>query len=241
MNCKYIIARKPGKTFANGLTSSNLGKPSYGLMLEQHDDYLKLLKEIGIEVHLLEADEKYPDAHFVEDTAIVIPEVGIITNPGAEARKGEEVSIEKKLLQFRKIERILAPGTVDGGDILLIDRIFYVGISERTNLAGAKQLSAIVSKYNYTTENIKVEAGLHLKSSVNYVGNNNIVITKEFKDLPNFNKYNKIILENNETYAANCLFLNNYLIMPKGFPVLKEALLNLNYNIKELITDFVSF
>lgn len=234
MNCKHIIARKPGKSFADGITTSSLGKPSYVKMLEQHTAYLNLLKEIGIETHVLDAEEDFPDAHFVEDTAIVISEVGIITNPGAEARKGEELTIEKELSKFRNIERINAPGTVDGGDILLIDKTFYVGISERTNEEGAAQLSAIVLKYGYKTENIKVAAGLHLKSSINYIGKNNVMITQDFKNLPNLNQYNKIVLEKENEYAANCLFLNNYIIMAAGFPSLKKKLEELNYNIKEL-------
>jgi len=234
MTCKHIIARKPGANFADGITTSSLGKPSFALMLEQHQAYLDLMKELGIEVHVLEAEMQYPDAHFVEDTAVVIPEVGIITNPGAKARKGEEKTIEPLLANFRKIERISAPGTLEGGDILLIDKTFYVGISERTNEEGAKQLNEIVSKYGYTTINIKVAAGLHLKSSINYIGRNNVIVSQPFNKIPDFEKYNKIVLTEEETYAANCLFLNEKIIMPAGFPILKQQIFDLGYEIHEL-------
>ena len=121
MKLTNAITRKPGKNFAEGLTTAKLGQPDYQLILKQHAAYVEALKVIGLDVIELEPQPDYPDAHFVEDTAVVIPEVAVITNPGAASRQGEEQSIAEVLQQYRKLETIQAPGTLDGGDVL-IDR-----------------------------------------------------------------------------------------------------------------------
>jgi dimethylargininase len=147
----------------------------------------------------------YPDAYFVEDTAVVTPDVAIITNPGVGDRKGEEDTIERALATFRKTVRIHAPGTVDGGDVLMVGAHFFIGISERTNREGAKQLGRIFEEYGYTWATLYVEAGLHLKSSVNYIGKNTLLITEQFADRDEFKGYDTIIVDTTEEYAANTL------------------------------------
>ena len=149
----FALTRKPGRNFIQGLTTANLGPPDYELILKQHACYVDALKTIGIEVIELGPQPDYPDAHFVEDTAVVIPEVAVITRPGAAARQGEEESIAEVLRQYREIEHIQAPGTLDGGDVLMIGNHFFIGISERTNPEGAKQLGGILEKYGKTWTN----------------------------------------------------------------------------------------
>jgi dimethylargininase len=214
----YAIVRKPGDDFARGITRSNLGTPSYELMIKQHEDYIKTLRSLGLKLIVLNALPDYPDAYFVEDTAVVTPELAIITNPGIEGRKGEEDTIEQALAAFRKTVRIYAPGTVDGGDVLQVNSHFFVGISERTNREGAKQLGCIFEEYGYTWATVCVEAGLHLKSSVNYIGKNTLLITEQFAGRDEFKGYDTIIVDKSEEYAANTLLINNSLITPKGFP-----------------------
>ena len=140
------ITRRPCKKFAAGITSSNLGKPDYVLMLQQHHAYVETLTHLGVQVTELEPLDDYPDAHFVEDTAVVVPEIVIIAIPGSKSRRGEEISIEDELAKYKNIEKIKAPGTVDGGDVLIIDKKVYIGISQRTNREGANQLSEILKK-----------------------------------------------------------------------------------------------
>jgi len=116
-------------------------------MLAQHANYVETLKKIGLEVTVLEALPGYPDAHFVEDVAVVTPDVAVITNPGAAARNGEKDFIATALARYREITRIQSPGTLDGGDVLMIDTHFFIGISDRTNQEGARQLGRILEKY----------------------------------------------------------------------------------------------
>ena len=214
----YAIVRKPGDDFARGSTTSKLGTPRYELITKQHEAYIKALSSLGLEVIVLEALPNYPDAYFVEDTAIVTPDVAIITNPGNKDRQGEENTIERALAVYRKTIRIHPPGTVDGGDVLQVDSHFFIGISERTNREGAKQLGCIFEEYRYTWVTIYVEAGLHLKSSVNYIGKNTLLITEKFAYHNKFKDYHTIIIDKTEEYAANTLLINNSLITPKGFP-----------------------
>ena len=189
----HAIARKPGPNFAQGLTTAfNEEPPKYETLVNQHEEYIFTLKSIGIEVILLDALPDHPDAYFVEDTAVVAAEVAVITNPGADARKGEEATIAPVLAQYRKTERIRPPGTVDGGDVLQVDRHFFIGVSERTNPEGAGQLSHILGKYGYTCTMVTVGEGLHFKSSVNYVGKNTLLITEDFAGNAQFEGYDAL-------------------------------------------------
>lgn len=230
----HAIVRKPGDNFARGITTSNLGPPHYELMMKQHEDYIKTLRSLGLQVIVLNPLPYYPDAYFVEDTAVVTPDVVIITNPGVENRKGEEDTIERALATYRKTLRIHTPGTVDGGDVLIVDSHFFIGISERTNREGAKQLGCIFEEYGYTWAIVCVEVGLHLKSSVNYIGKNMLLITEQFAGRDEFKGYDTIIVDKTEEYAANTLLINNSLITPKGFPNTIKKLESTGFDIIEL-------
>ena len=214
----HAIARKPGMNFFNGLTTAHLGVPDYTRMIRQHEAYIQALRSVGLEVIVLEADIKYPDGYFVEDVAILTPEIAVITNPGAMARKGEEDSIELLLRRYRPTVRIQAPGTVEGGDVLMIGMHFFIGISARTNREGATQLAQILERYGYGWTSVQVEAGLHLKSNVNSVGEDTLLVVEDYAERKEFTGYAKIIVPKNEAYAANTLWINNHLFMPSGFP-----------------------
>ena len=230
----HAITRKPAPNFADGITTSNLGEPSFATMLQQHQTYVQTIQSLGIKVVELEALPDFPDAYFVEDVAVVTPYVAVITNPGAPARNGEQKEMISPLSQFRPIAYITDPGTVDGGDILMVENHFFIGISERTNAEGAKQLGTILAKHGHTVTAVSVADGLHLKSSVNYVGNNTLLLTEEFASGPEFEGYDKIILDNEEAYAGNTLFINNTLLTPQGFPKTKAKLEQLGFPIIEL-------
>ena len=234
MNFTVAITRKPGENFAKGLTTAKLGKPNYELAFEQHAAYVDALKDTGLRVIELDPQPAYPDAHFVEDTAVVTPAVAVITNPGAASRQGEEQSIAEVLQQYRKLETIQAPGTLDGGDVLMVDNHFLIGISERTNPEGAQQLGRIVEKYGNTFSTVEVGAGLHFKSSVNYLGQNHILVTQAFRKHPALSRYDKIIVDRKEEYAANTLWINDHLLIPSGFPRTREKLSRLGQKIIEL-------
>ena len=234
------IARKPGKNFAQGLTTTVSTKPpQYELLLKQHETYLETLKFCGLDVTILDPLPDYPDAYFVEDTAVVTPNVAIITSPGAEARKGEEDFMAPILAEFRNIERIVSPGTVDGGDVLQVDNHFFIGLSERTNKEGAAQLGRILERFGNTWATVEVGAGLHFKSSVNYVGKNTLLVATDFTECKQFEGYDKIVVEEAEAYAANTLLVNGHLLTPAGFPATRQKLGVLGFEIIELETSEV--
>jgi dimethylargininase len=230
----YALTRKPCRNFFQGLTTANLGPPDYELILKQHASYVGALKTIGIDVIELGPQPDYPDAHFIEDTAVVMPEVAVIARPGAASRQGEEESIADVLRQYREIEHIQNPGTLDGGDVLMIGNHFFIGISERTNLEGAKQLGRILKKYGKTWTSIQVGAGLHFKSSVNYSGKNSIIVTQNFATHDALNGYDKIVVDKEEEYSANTLWINDHLLTPRGFPNTKVKLESLGLPVIEL-------
>lgn len=228
------ITRKPGKDFASGITTSQLGRPDYLLMLAQHQDYMDTLRSIGLKVDVLEDLPGFPDAFFVEDVAVVFPEAAVITRPGALARRGEEERMEPVLARYRSLFFIEAPGTLDGGDVLMVDKHFFVGISERTNAEGAAQLGKILTQYGYSWTPVPVEKGLHFKSDVNYVGEDTLLVTERFINRSELDGYKKILVEPGEEYAANTLLVNDCLLTPMGFPVTAEKLQELGRHIIEL-------
>lgn len=226
------IVRKPGANFVNGITTSNLGAPDFNKAILQHEEYCNALKKCGLELTILESDEKYPDGCFVEDTAIVTKKMAVITKPGNITRLGEEEIIAEILSKHKKIESIELPGNVDGGDILRVNNHFYIGISKRTNKEGAKQLASILYKYGYSSSEIPVRTVLHLKTGITYLDNDNFISIDEFSKI--FTSSNIISLNDDENYSANCLLINGFLLIPKGFQKSKQQIIDLGYKIIEI-------
>lgn len=239
MNFTHAITRLPGENFSQGITSASLGIPRYDVLLKQYAAYIKTLKHIGLSVIKLEALPNYPDAYFVEDVAVVTPDVAVITNPGAAARSGEQAFIESVLAQYRPLAHIEPPATLDGGDVLMVGKHFFIGISERTNPLGAAQLGAILERYGNTWISVPVGGGLHLKSNVNYVGKNTLLLSEAYGGKPEFENFRQIVIDPDEAYACNTLWINNFLLSPKGFPKTREQLQTLGLSIIELETSEV--
>ena len=230
----HAITRKPGANFADGLTQGNLGAPDFELITQQHAAYVEVLKLRGLTVTELEPVDAHPDGYFVEDPAIVTPKVAIITIPGAPARRGEQESLEEVLCKFRPTAHITPPGTVDGGDILMVGNHFFIGISARTNAEGARQLGVVLERYGHAWTTVDVQNGLHLKSDVNYIGDNTLLLTPGFAHRKEFKDFERIILNADETYAANTLLLNDCLIVPRGFPDTLGKMRHTGHDIVEL-------
>ncbi len=230
------IVRRPGRNFHKGITTAKSGKPDLNKALRQHGIYCDILRQCGLEVTLLEADEKYPDGCFVEDTAVVTEKTAIITRPGAESRQGEESETGRILSSLMPTEIIRHPGTLDGGDVMRADNQFFIGISGRTNREGSRQLSQLLSEYGYSSSEIIVGPGLHLKTGITYMDRGNFISTREFalKFAGKLPDSNIIPVDNDEAYAANCLLVNGFLLMPAGFPETKEKISESGYNIIEV-------
>ena len=236
----HSIVRKPSKNFQNGLTSSDLGRPDYFKAIEQHSSYIKALKKCGMEIITLKADEEFPDSTFVEDTAIVNKDLAVITNLGAPSRRGEEREIKSVLEKyFDKVESIESPGTLEGGDVLRIENEYYIGLSSRTNREGAKQFESIAKKYGYSCSLISLNIFLHLKTGVAYIGDDNLVVSGELIDNPIFKNFNLIKVEEEENYASNCIRVNNYVLIAKGFKKFRDSIIGLGYKILEIdVSEF---
>ncbi len=237
MKFTHALVRRPGSDMAAGITTADMGKPDLAMALNQFDAYVRALTDCGVAVSVLDALHGCPDAHFVEDTAVVTPEIAVITNPGADARKAEVASMADALSPYRRIVRIQAPGTVDGGDVLMVGRRVFIGLSERTNAHGARQLGEILHGIGYRCATVPVGAGLHFKSSVNAVGENILLTAPEFADHPALNGFRRIVVDPREAYAANTLWINDALIVPAGFPDTLSKLRPLGMSVIEVDTS----
>ena len=237
---KNIIVRRPCKQMIHGLSETGLGQPDYAEALRQHDAYIEAMKQCGVAVTIMEADEQYPDSTFIEDTAVLTQKCAIVTNPGAPSRNGEEKKVADILTTFYKdIETITPPGTVDGGDVMMAGRDFYIGLSERTNREGAAQFIAALEKYGYTGSTVSLEKVLHLKTGVSYLENNNLLAAGEFLDKPEFKQYNIIPVEEGEAYAANSVWVNGTVLVPAGYPKLSATIQRAGYPVIEVdVSEF---
>lgn len=228
-----VIVRRPCRAMVEGITSNpQLGKPDYDLALAQHDSYIAALEQCGVTVTVLPADERYPDSCFVEDPAVITRKCAIITNPGAASRNGEKDEIIGAIREFfpeDKIEYIQSPGTLEGGDVMMVGDHFYVGRSARTNAEGIRQFIAILEKHGLSGSEVTLNEVLHLKTGVNYLENNNMLVSGEFVDKPDFAQYNRIEIPAEEAYAANCIWVNGTVIVPKGYPAVEAAVRGLGY------------
>lgn len=230
---KNVIVKRPCPSVCNGITSApELGKPDYEKALKQHDSYIEALKKCGVNVTVLEADDAYPDSCFVEDVAVVTRKCAIVTNPGAATRNGETAAIVPVLKKFyaeENIHFIKNPGTLEGGDVMMVGDTFYVGISARTNQEGIDQFAAILKGYGFDCVAVPLEKVLHLKTGVNYLENNNMLVSGEFVEKECFARYNKTRIPEDEAYAANCIWVNGTVIVPANFPAVKAAVESLGY------------
>jgi len=234
MTVTHAITRLPAPTFGEGLTTAALGVPSYEQMCRQHADYVTALRRLGVDVTVLDARPDLPDAHFIEDTAVVLESTAVIARPGAPARRGEEALVEPVLASHLSLHRIETPGTLDGGDVLRVGRRVFIGLSSRTNMAGAEQLGAVAAATGLEWEPIAIGAGLHLKSSVNRLADDTLIIAAGLAELPAFAGYRHVVVDPDEAYAANTLELNGTLLVPRGFPATRARLQRLGMPIAEL-------
>jgi dimethylargininase len=224
----HAIVRPPSPNFFSGHTTADLGKPNYSMALKQHAAYCEALEKCGLTLTVLPPDTQYPDSTFVEDAAILTERCAIITRPGAASRRGEVTTIERQLTKpFEVIERIEAPGTVDGGDICEAGDHFFIGISQRTNEVGARQLAAVLAKYDYSSEFVDVRSVkgiLHLKSGVAYLNEGRFVLIDELASLAQFRSGNSVKVGPDEEYAANCVMVNETVLIAAGFPGVEREL-----------------
>jgi dimethylargininase len=232
MSFTRAIVRHPGQNFASGLSSAGAGPPDVARASAQHRGYCDALEDCGLKLTCLEADPAYPDGTFVEDAAIVTDRGAVITRPGAPSRRGEVDSVAACLREFYPhVPHILAPGTLDGGDVCDADGHFLIGVSARTNEPGAQQLAEHLRRLDYAASIIDIRrapALLHLKTGIAYLGDGVWVIAEGIGSILQsciaLSPDQLITVGADEAYAANCVRVNHAVLMPEGSPRLAAAL-----------------
>ena len=191
----------------------------YVMASVQHREYRNLLASLGLDVIRIPADPAYPDCVFVEDTAIVLDDLAVITRPGAESRRGETRAVADVLERYRPLVHIEAPATVDGGDVLVLDDRIFVGMSARTNEAAIGQL-----RFHTRREviPIAVHGCLHLKTAVTRISREALLVNREWIDVTPFAGWT--LVDAAEPFGANALLVGDTVIYPEAFPRTRRLL-----------------
>lgn len=190
----------------------------------QHREYAAALAAVGCEVRWIPPLHELPDAVFVEDAAVVLDELAVITHPGAASRRAEVETVANALAAFRPLTRLEAPGTLDGGDVLRVGRTLFVGRTARSDDAGHAALAAAVARHGYEVVPVEVRGCLHLKTGVSEVAPHTLLINRAWIDAAPFAGLDLINTDAAEPMAANALRIGDRVIHPAGFPRTAEAL-----------------
>jgi dimethylargininase len=219
---RRALVRPPGESFARAISSRNL-PIDVGLARAQHDEYCQALAAAGVAVEVLPADERYPDSCFMQDPAMVIGAHGIICRMGAPSRRGEEEAVARALAGRFPLTRIVPPGTLEGGDVMVLPDKVLVGRTARTNQAGIAQLVVAISEAPdgeapAPLYSVPVNDYLHLLSAATYIGRDALIAVEAYAGHPHFAGMDVIVTPPEEVYAVNALGLGENIIVPAGYP-----------------------
>ena len=184
----------------------------------QHAAYEQALRDAGCDVHQLQEQPDLPDSVFVEDNVIVLDRVAVLTRPGAASRRGEIASMATAMAPWRQVLRVEAPGTLDGGDVLRLDRVLFVGTSARSNAEGMAQLTRLVTPFAYRVQAVPVTGCLHLKSAITQVAPGLLLFNPDWVEARHFPGYRTIAVDPTEPFAANAVWVGNRLLYSAAFP-----------------------
>lgn len=227
MNFTHAIVRPPAATFADGLTSAGLGPPDLPAALAQHAAYVAALESCGLAVTSLPPDDRFPDSTFVEDTAVLARGLAVLCRPGAPSRTAEVEAIRSAVdAFFPSPAAIEAPGTVDGGDVCEAGSHVFIGVSERTNEEGARQLAALLSTRGLGSTLVDVRGIpglLHLKSGIAWLGGQDLALIDALATRPEFAGWTPLGVSPEEDYAANAVLVNGRVLVARGFPLFEAS------------------
>ena len=217
---EYIaVTRAVSPTLADcELTHREREPIDIALAIAEHEQYEQALRSLGVTVVRARDEPTLPDAVFVEDTAVVVDEIAVLTNPGAVSRRPEVDSVAEVLAAHRPTARIHSPGTLDGGDVLRVDRTLYVGMSSRTSPEGAAQLQTLLGDWNYEVVPVVLTGCLHLKSAVTQVAERTLLINPAFVRAECFGPVETIAVAASEPDAANALRIGESVIYAAHYP-----------------------
>ncbi len=202
--------------------------------IAQHKGYQDCLADLGVRIVSLPAEPGLPDAVFVEDPAVVLDEVALISNTGAPSRRPEARGLAEALARYRPLKFLLEPATLDGGDVLRIGRTVFVGLSRRTNREGIERLSQLLRPYNYRVEAVDVRGCLHLKSACSYIGKETVLVNRSWIDVEPLREFELLDIPEEEPAAANALLINDVVIMPVSFPKTRALLEERGFQVRAL-------
>jgi dimethylargininase len=235
MMSQRALVREPGAQFTRCISSHPLHHTvNVARARTQHAEYVSTLAELGLEVIRLPRDNTHPDSCFVEDTAVIHSGKALITRLAKKNRRGEETSVEEQLQEYLPVKRIMAPGTLEGGDVIRLPNRIICGISQRTNRAGVEQMQTYLS---VPVETIIDPSLIHLKSHVTYLNNNIMLTTQPYANHPTLSDFEILIVPKNEHYAANTLTIDDTVIMPTGYPQTKKLIKETSFDVLCLNMD----
>ena len=219
------ITRGVSASLATGeLTFRDRVPIDIALARRQHEEYERTLSGLGVRIDHLPAEDALPDAVFVEDVGMMLDEIAIATAPGAASRRAETESMTHAMSRYRPVKRLTAPATLDGGDVVRVDRTLYVGLSSRTNAAGIDQLGALVSPLGYTVRAVPVQGALHLKTACTYTGRGVLLANPEWAAMHAFGDIDVLTVDEAEPWGASVLAIGDTLVMPASFPCTRAKL-----------------
>jgi dimethylargininase len=233
------LVRDVSPSFANALCAVPPDPPiDLALARRQHTAYRAALAQLGIDVIMLPAADDLPDCCFIEDTAVVSDGTALVTNPGAASRQLETAASASALAQHVEIATMMAPATLDGGDVMRVGKTIFVGRSARTNEAGIARLAAVFEPRGYRVVPVAMPAGvLHLKSVCAPLGDDRITLAERSIPRDAFGNVHVVRVPAEETYAANCLAIGNRVLCAKGYPETRDALATADFETIELDTS----
>jgi dimethylargininase len=232
------IVRRPAPTVVNGLRAEDRGSPRYDGVLAEHAAYVAALERAGLAVEILEPLEDFPDSLFVEDPAVVFTEGAVLLRPGAASRAGEAAFIEPVLKKrFARVLK-LADGFADGGDILTLPDRVMIGLSARTDQAGAQALAACLSDFGRRSQIVETPPGvLHFKTDCSPLDDETILSTPRLAASGVFDGKRILLTPAGEEAAANALRVNDVILVGAGFPATRALLEKSGYTVVALATD----
>ncbi|WP_308917886.1 dimethylarginine dimethylaminohydrolase family protein [Jannaschia sp. LMIT008] len=219
------IVRRPADSAVDGLRAEDIGTPDLGAMRADHAAYVAALEETGASVTVLPPLPAYPDAQFVEDTALCLPQGAVLMRPSAPSRAGEVATIEPVLRDHYETVVPLTRGRIEGGDVLVSAREVLVGLSARTDTVGVAALRAVTEGWGHSVREVRTPAGvLHLKTDCGLLADDTVLATERLAASGCFDGYRVLRVPAGEEAAANCIRFNDVVIMPAGFPRTAEML-----------------
>lgn len=227
------LTRMPAPRMADcQLTFVNRSPIDEQRVLAQHAEYRQALAECGAQVETLDADPDLPDCVFVEDTAVVLDEVAIVCRLGTESRRGEAAAVELALRPYRDVERIDPPATLEGGDVLRVGRTLLVGLSSRTNAAGAERLAAIAGRWGYAVRAVRVTGCLHFKTACTALPDGRLLVNPAWIDAAPLKEFEQVVVPETEPWGANVACLNGRVVAAAANRQTNDLIRSLGFDVR---------